>query len=491
MYNIKPLILIYLILVVLSSFKVLPQNILIFGIAALIVSFLLILSRREGKEIKLSNSFLILAFLLIFLTRAIPYISNDIPIGYDAGIYKYSIENKIDADWEKSTFEPVFNLLMKTLNLIFPSTFILIFFLILFELLTGFSIYITVKEYFDKNTAILSTLLYSLSIIQFKAFTFLYYKNIIALSLLLLTFYFLKKTNYKAFTITAIILAGIHRPTFLIFAFSFLFHTFFNINKNFKKNFISGIIIIIGSLLLYIDKLKTTIVPGLTETFDIGAGTFINLLTYKALILIYIPFLALGLYYIFQNKKYNILFIWFLINFFIVVFRLFFFNRYIIMLDLIAVIIIAIGLLEIVKDDRKIGILSILIIFFFLSYNVFGEALTVKPLISEQELNEIKELQKTEDEAFVMVTHKNYSPWILGYSERKTIAPGLFEYNKWNLQQWQDFWQSDSEKAKEMLKDYERPLYIHAGNIRTGMNMTKFEDSCFEDYVEGKIWKVC
>ena len=179
MYNIKPLILIYLILVVLSSFKVLPQNILIFGIAALIVSFLLILSRREGKEIKLSNSFLVLAFLLIFLTRAIPYISNDIPIGYDAGIYKYSIENKIDADWEKSTFEPVFNLLMKTLNLIFPSTFILIFFLILFELLTGFSIYITVKEYFDKNTAILSTLLYSLSIVQFKAFTFLYYKNMI------------------------------------------------------------------------------------------------------------------------------------------------------------------------------------------------------------------------------------------------------------------------------------------------------------------------
>ena len=142
------------------------------------------------------------------------------------------------------------------------------------------------------------------------------------------------------------------------------------------------------------------------------------------------------------------------------------------MLDLIAVIIIAIGLLEIVKDDRKIGVLSILIIFLFLSYNVFGEALTAKPLISEEELNEIKTLQTTEENAFAMATHKNYSPWILGYSERKTIAPGLFEYNKWNLQQWQDFWQSDSEKTIEMLKDYERPLYIHVGNVRTGMNIT-------------------
>ncbi len=72
----------------------------------------------------------------------------------------------------------------------------------------------------------------------------------------------------------------------------------------------------------------------------------------------------------------------------------------------------------------------------------------------------------------------------------KTIAPGLFEYNRWNLQQWQKFWNSDSERAKEMLKDYERPLYIHVGNIRAGMNMTKFNDKCFEPYVEGKIWKV-
>ena len=52
-----------------------------------------------------------------------------------------------------------------------------------------------------------------------------------------------------------------------------------------------------------------------------------------------------------------------------------------------------------------------------------------------------------------MATHSNYAPWILGYSERKTIAPGLFEFNK--------------EK----------------------MNITKFEDECFESFNE-KVWKV-
>ncbi len=41
-----------------------------------------------------------------------------------------------------------------------------------------------------------------------------------------------------------------------------------------------------------------------------------------------------------------------------------------------------------------------------------------------------------------------------------------------------------------MLKDYEKPLCIHVGNIRSGMNMSKFEDKCFEEFVENKIWKV-
>ena len=54
---------------------------------------------------------------------------------------------------------------------------------------------------------------------------------------------------------------------------------------------------------------------------------------------------------------------------------------------------------------------------------------------------------------------------------------------------WQEFWSSDAEKAKEMLEAYERPLYIHVGDTKGKMNVTKFEDECFEIYTE-KIWKV-
>ena len=485
----KFLPILYLILIILSFFRLIPTNIIVYGIAALIITLAFLIYKKEN-EIKLKKQWLYLALILILITRILPYLGNTIPLGYDAGIYKYGIENKIDENWEKTTFDPLFNLLMKSLNLIFPATLILTLFLILFELFLGFNLYITIKEYFNKNTAILSTLLFSLSIVQFKAFTLLYYKNIIAMSFLLLSFYFLKKKRIY-FIISSIITAGIHRPTFLILALSFLIYTFYNYKNNLKKNIISGIIILIGALILYIDRLKIAVIPGVTEAIGlaIGGGTFINLISYKSLLLIYIPFLAIGLYTIFHEKKTNILFIWFLINFSLVVFKLIFFNRYIIMLDLITIVIVSIGLLEILKDNRKVGVVSLLLIFAFLSYNVIGESLTSKPLISHDELNEIKELNNIEENAVVLATSSYYSPWVLGYSERKTYAPGLFEDNH-TLEQWQKFWDAESyNEIKDFLNDYEKPLYIHAGSVNR-FKIEKFKDKCFEEIIGNKTWKV-
>jgi len=255
MESAKYLPVLYLILILLSFFSILPSSVIVYSIAAVVIAILFLIAREE-KEIKLSKYFLILAFLLILTPKIIPYLGNSIPLGYDAGIYKYGIENHLTEEWTKSTFTPIFNLLTKSLNLVFSTSLILTFFVILFELLLGFSLYLTVKEYFNKNTAILSTLLFSLSIVQFNAFTLLYYKNIIAMSFLLFSFYFLKKQKYIIFTIFSVITAGIHKPTFLLLALSFLVHTIISFKENLKKNIISGITIIILTLLIYLGRIK-------------------------------------------------------------------------------------------------------------------------------------------------------------------------------------------------------------------------------------------
>ena len=111
------------------------------------------------------------------------------------------------------------------------------------------------------------------------------------MSFLLFSFYFLKKQKYIIFTIFSVITAGIHKPTFLLLAISFLTHTILNYKENLKRNMISGITIIILTLLIYLGRIKSVILPGITESIGlaIGPGTFISLAAYKVLILIYIP----------------------------------------------------------------------------------------------------------------------------------------------------------------------------------------------------------
>jgi len=67
--------------------------------------------------------------------------------------------------------------------------------------------------------------------------------------------------------------------------------------------------------------------------------------------------------------------------------------------------------------------------------------------------------------AFRLFKEKNYSSWLI----------------KWNLDTWNKFWSTNSsEEAIEMLKDYEKPLYIFIG--KNYQNRDTFNDKCFEEY---------
>ena len=82
-----------------------------------------------------------------------------------------------------------------------------------------------------------------------------------------------------------------------------------------------------------------------------------------------------------------------------------------------------------------------------------------------------------------MATLSLYSPYVLGYSERKTIAPGIFEYNKHNKQEWIEFWTTtDIEEMKQFLNEYEKPLYLHIGEKQKD-NIKQFNE-CFTTYYE-------
>lgn len=78
-------------------------------------------------------------------------------------------------------------------------------------------------------------------------------------------------------------------------------------------------------------------------------------MNYINLSLEYLPFAFIGYFVSNNKKKCNILFLWIIINSSIVVFKLVFYNRFIIPLDLLFIKLAAVGLNYIFLNSEKVS----------------------------------------------------------------------------------------------------------------------------------------
>ena len=86
----------------------------------------------------------------------------------------------------------------------------------------------------------------------------------------------------------------------------------------------------------------------------------------------------------------------------------------------------------------------------------------------------------------MMVNYKINSPWIVWYTLKPTIAPLLFEYDKWWEKWWLKWWWSNWKTKCNMLvesyKSLNRPIYIW---------LTKVRASDWNFYRENLKWWYC
>ncbi len=508
------LIAVYALFVFLISIGIFHKFSLQFHIFAFILAlFGTAILPESIKEDKISKKwhYFILAgvLLLVVLFRMIPYINNYVPLGYDPGIYKYGIEfglNNLDEWILGGGMEPGFLYLMEIFKTFLSTQSILTWLFILFNVLLGFSIYLFTREFINKKAAIFSVLVYALSIVQFKTFWYLYYKNVIGLSLMLFSMYFLlryEKLEKKIYLFLFILLGGlvlaVHRPTFYIFGISYFIYALISPYKkgyDYKKlkiNVLSGIAIIFIGILFYFGKFSpaiTSIMPSVAEGFispGESPGTFISFFTYQFSTLFYIPIALLGLFYYVKKKEFNMVVIWAIINLSIVYFQFFFFNRFIIHLDIALIILSGAGFAILIQEKKKLSVFILIALFISGGIVAYNESKNSKPLISEDTLTLIEKIPEiTEPNAKIISISSEYSPWVKGYSYRETIAPGLFDENKWNEEEWNKFWSTENEEeTKSLMSVYSRPIYLFAGT-------KSFNNSCFSVYLEnngGKIYK--
>ena len=276
-------------------------------------------------------------------------------------------------------------------------------------------------------------------------------------------------------------LGAVHKPTFLIFGLTFLAYTVYISCKEKKINFeniILGISIIAVTLLFYLDRIKEAIIfyvaPILTAS--IGAGTFIDFTTYQLLSLAYLPFALFGIFFLAKKRNFNMLFFYLAINGIIVLFKIIFFDRYIISLDIAMIIMAAYGL-YLLLQNKKLGLIVAVLLIASSCYIVFLEAKNSNPLIDNEELGIIKSLNSTEPNAFIMSTDGYYSPWLL-YSQRRVIAPGMFDYDNWTRDEWDLFWNDTN--VSMLMSRHEKPIYVFVGKNQP-IDKEIFDNKCFSE----------
>ena len=455
------------------------------------------LIRKHGEEVdwQTSPTTTIVPFFAVLLalgTRLLPLSRSALPLGYDAGFYKYTMElyqNALPgipetelATWVRQMYEQGLFVLSDAMHVL-AGTSATDLITYLFPLLGAFLVlplFIVARALFGNRVGILASFLYAFSYTQYAAFDLLYFKNVIGLILLLLAIYALEKKKDGLMALMFAALGIFHRPEFLLFAL--ILAVYFVMHRRREI-----VLAVLGTAALiapfWVPRwgLYWAAISG-----GIGGGTLFGFDTYTFVAMAYLPFAAIGAVYLAINKKLNSMLIYFAITCAIVVFHLFFFNRFIIMLDLAAVVLAAVGiergLLRKGGSSMPAAVTIVLLVLAASALPTFARANDVRPRIDDQQLHAVEWIRDhAESNAYVLATSSD-APWVLGWSQRRVIAPGLFEWYIQSEDEWFTFFESkDPEVARRFVAAYDGPVYVYSTKESAEfMGLEKFQQDYFQ-----------
>lgn len=481
------LIVIYVLTAALVTIKLVPRYAFHFEIFAVIVALFGALSLNHKQTQARTEWIVWLAAALIILFRIIPYLQYNIPIGYDAAFYTAAIEqysaNAVEP-WFAGWSPPGLFMLTTMFTRFGVQTEILLTAgIILLEILLGFMIYITATEFFNKQAGAIAILLYSVSLAQYVTFELLYLKNILAMSLLLAAMLFLHKKKYLAAFLTGTLVAGAQQPTFLLYGLCYLAYTATKIRD--RKEFLIlagvGAATLIAGIAFYIQAIGPLFISASSNLINSSPGSFMTFTEYLFSTLPYLSFAFLGFLIALKNKKFTLLFCWFVINFAVVFLKLFFYNRFIIFLDIIFILYAGYAFSTLLSAKRKLAIALISIVVLSMALTTGREALRAHPNISPAEYSFMKNIPLvTEANSTLISNMVDDAHWLEALSGRPVAAPGLFNAGRWTRNEWVKYWHAENfANIKALMDRFPRPLYIYLGEDSPRGNRKKFE-TCTE-----------
>lgn len=415
--------------------------------------------------------------------------------GYDTGIYRYTINGYFERLHDKTAPPFGFSAYSNTLKALHVSTdSILIAWYFLLAFAVFFLFYFFVKTYTDAPTALLALFLFSLSTVQYEFFWWFYYRNFLAFVLFLVTLILLHRRSFL--TILPLIAIGtVHVITLVPLGLTILILTILK-KEDRKFYFFTGSIALFGVVLLNFKELlrylpSVTQTGGRVQNLDPGmkefTGQFVNFSFFWKHTILYMFFGILGVLY--YAKKHLTPTILLGVSLIPVVAGILFYRRFFIFIDVFLIFFAAVFLWNFVKETQNKFIFAVLGLYVAIGMGVTGEYVVAKkPLLTAETLSEIQ-MTNSLAPSFLMSISSATAPWLYGFTHHRVIAPGLFEENKWNLAEWQEFWVTpDPNRRHELLKSYGKPLYVFLAPGDRGFEPVLLEDSHFVPKTQG-IWE--
>jgi hypothetical protein len=338
-------------------------------------------------------------------------------------------------------------------------------------------------------------IIYLISIIQYESFFFNYYKQIIWVIFLLVSIYLLEKKKYILSIPIIVSMFTVNRPVGVFFLIVVIFYKLIHF-KSHNKIILPVLFSWVVSLLMYLplfNELILWLIKPLTTTFLVNwsSWTFFSL---DDFIYYDFPVILLSFYWLYlkiSKKDYDFTTIWYIVWFLWIVFRLFFYNRFLIFFDLFIILIAAYWLWELYQNKKKVYYIIFILFFCIQSYNYINYLyLYGKPYLSKNEFETIYKLDTILEPGSILITSdKHYSPWLFWYTDLHIIGPALAENSLWDKSQWDKWWDNNWKVKCEMIKDYERhhkTIYLWIWKDQDDEDLTGW-DCLYEFYEKDNI----
>lgn len=216
-------------------------------------------------------------------------------------------------------------------------------------------------------------------------------------------------------------------------------------------------------------------------------GLFIPIAVSQTYALFYLPFAYLGLLTLRKRERplrEVSLFIAILLVVLLAVtmFPVIYQHRFLILLDLLLIALAAIPLVALVMKSwgDRIGRAVVVVLITGMLLIQWLSVTRFEPQVFPDELDIIRNLPAyvaATPGALLMTTSALYTPWVNGFTHLPVIAPGSGDIDRWTLNEWSIFWGTkDDERRIALLARYgTRPIIMFVGRRQTiGPGLEKF-----------------